>query len=156
MTNNRENTSPLLLLYRILIVIASILTLIIIGGTFLGTCGAKKPPEQNKVPESQAGLNYFTGIGRIRAASNDIKPASIIVSIAFPYDRSDSVFSEELASRVKDFRDIAIDLFSSYSASSLRDIGEEALKTELLRRYNKVLKLGNIGILYFNDYLVVD
>lgn len=102
------------------------------------------------------GTAYFTGVGRIRAATADPEPATVIVSIAFPYDRSDLAFSEELAARTKDLRELTADLFSNLGAAELRPGSEEILKTELLRRYNAILRLGKISVIYFNDYLLVD
>jgi flagellar basal body-associated protein FliL len=81
--------------------------------------------------------------------------STLILSIAFPYPPRDQAFSEELASRITDFRAIAGDYFSSLSAESLAGLNEETAKAELLRRYNGVLRLGKIETLYFNDFLIV-
>ncbi|GAB1483538.1 hypothetical protein MASR2M78_23540 [Treponema sp.] len=143
------------IIYRILLITLVFLILFILGGTLFGKRSPDTGPGTEAQKPSSRG-NYFTGIGRIRTASDDVKPATIIVSIAFPYDPKDSAFSEELASHIRDFRDIAVDFFSSYSSSSLRSLDEAALKHELLRRYNKILRLGKIQILYFNDFVIID
>lgn len=162
----------LLATYRILIVIVLGLVLVIALGTVTALAAKNSAPgaaEANAASESTgenvprrtgAGLPrpqaYFTGVGRIRAATADPKPATVIVSIAFPYDKSDSAFAEELAARTREFRELAVELFSSYTGAQLRKLGETELKTELLSRYNALLRLGKIATVYFNDYLVVD
>ena len=165
----------LLAAYRILIVIVIILVALIAGGTILaaigsgtaqaastagptGPAGPEELAARRSRPAEDSGRNsaYFTGVGRIRAATADARAATVIVSIAFPYDKNDAAFSEELAARTRDFRQVAVELFSSYTGERLRRVGETELKAELLRRYNALLRLGKIDAVYFNDYLVVD
>jgi flagellar basal body-associated protein FliL len=162
----------LLATYRILIVTVLILVSLIAGGTIVALTArgaAPHGPERAQSRETASDTSprrtgtglarkeaYFTGVGRIRAATADPRPATVIVSIAFPYDKSDGAFSEELAARTRDFRELAVDLFSSYTAERLRKTDEAALKAELLGKYNAILRLGRIDTVYFNDYLVVE
>jgi flagellar protein FliL len=162
----------LLATYRILIVIVLVLITLIAGGTIVGLSARGSDQTGTAQSETQGEASgevprktgaghvrpqaYFTGVGRIRAATADARPATVIVSIAFPYDKADASFSEELAARTRDFRELAVDLFSSYTSDRLRKADETELKTELLRRYNALLRLGSIETIYFNDYLVVD
>ena len=97
----------------------------------------------------------FTGIGRLRipvASTNTI----IVVSVSFPYPADDRPFAEELASCVGDFRSIATGYFSSLSAENVARLNEEAAKTEILKRYNNLLRLGKIQTLYFTDFTVLE
>ncbi len=162
----------LLATYRILIVTVLLLVAVIAAGTVLAL--ARRAPvagaDAARTAEGQGGPGglearrtgtdrnsaYFTGVGRIRAATTDARPATVIVSIAFPYDKTDVPFSEELAAKTREFRQVAAELFSSYSGDRLRKTSEAELKTELLRRYNALLRLGKIEAVYFNDYLIVD
>ncbi|MDR1128818.1 MAG: flagellar basal body protein FliL, partial [Treponema sp.] len=98
----------------------------------------------------------FTGIGRIRASTGAPEPATVILSIAFPYPSQDRAFSEELAARIGDFRSGAIAYFASLSTEELRQKDEAAIKTELLGRFNDLLRLGRITALYFSDYLIIE
>jgi flagellar basal body-associated protein FliL len=109
-----------------------------------------------QVPVPSGGQQVFTGIGRIRASPENGDSPMVIVSITFPYFPADKPFSEELASRVKDFRTMAADYFKSFSAAELNSADESSLKEELLNRYNGILRLGRIEILYFNDFLIVE
>jgi flagellar basal body-associated protein FliL len=161
----------LLATYRILIVTVLLLVAVIAAGTVLAL--ARRAPVAGAAEARTAdqggpeGLEarrtgtdrrsaYFTGVGRIRAATTDARPATVIVSIAFPYDKTDVPFSEELAAKTREFRQVAAELFSSYPGDRLRKTSEAELKAELLRRYNALLRLGKIEAIYFNDYLIVD
>ena len=162
------------MLYRVLLVLLILLVLGLLAGTAYGLLGKPRQAEETgntgsaRVIEVAQGAQaaddsdaaapgpaFFTGVGRIRAATADPEPATVIVSIAFPYDRSDLAFSEELAARTKDLRDLTADLFSHLVADELQAGSEEKLKAELLRRYNAILRLGKISVIYFNDYLLV-
>ncbi|MDR0556348.1 MAG: hypothetical protein LBG43_00535 [Treponema sp.] len=96
----------------------------------------------------------FSAIGRVRTFTADNQ--TVIVSIAFPYNKEDVPFTEELVSKIMDFRNITFAFFNSRSAEELRNMGEDAVKVELLSQYNGVLKLGRIPLLYFNDFMTLE
>lgn len=142
-----------------LTIVAALLAAAIVGGTAFALAGGKRPPESRPAEAAQGAAKasgYFTGIGTIRAESAGRKPAAVVVSIAFPYDPADSAFSEELASKTKRMREETAAFFASIDAEKLRGMGEDQLKEALLERYNSLLRLGRIGVLYFNDYLLID
>ncbi|GHV81575.1 hypothetical protein AGMMS49991_01330 [Spirochaetia bacterium] len=114
---------------------------------------ALSPQSLSKTPEIDS---IFTGIGRIRASTALPESATVILSIAFPYASGDTAFSGELASRIADFRSVATAYFGSYTAGELRDKDDAAIKAELLGQFNGMLRLGQIGILYFNDYIIIE
>jgi flagellar basal body-associated protein FliL len=97
----------------------------------------------------------FAGIGRIRTVTAPPE-AAVVLSVAFPYASADRVFSEELAARVGDLRNTTAEYFAALSPAELQRKGEEAVKAELLDRYNRMLRLGRIETLYFNDYLIIE
>ena len=97
----------------------------------------------------------FTGIGRIRVPTADSQPAIVIIFVTFNYNPDDRAFSEELALRVKDFRAIITDYIGSFAAAELKKQDEESIKSEILRRFNAILRLGQIDTLYFSDFMVV-
>jgi flagellar basal body-associated protein FliL len=119
-----------------------------------GTISPQPPPAQTiNLPARE---NIFTGIGRLRAVSADKPAVTIVVSIAFPYTPEDRAFSEELNAKVPEFRNTALEYFSTHRAADLRSTSEENIKAELLRRYNSLLRLGSISVLYFNDFMFID
>ena len=106
----------------------------------------------SKVGEGQT----FTGIGRIRISTIDESPSMIMLFVTFVYYPADKAFSEELALRVQEFRQITIEYFGSFSISEFQILSEDSLKTELLRRYNAILRLGQIEALYFSDFMLIN
>jgi flagellar basal body-associated protein FliL len=152
------------LVSRILTVAALVLALLLLGGTVYALVfrgknekmeTAVSAPGEKSSPEAELD-GMFTGIGRIRASTGAPEPATVILSIAFPYSTGDRAFSEELASRIGDFRAGAADYFASLSTEELRQKDETAIKTELLGRFNGMLRLGRITVLYFSDYLIIE
>jgi flagellar basal body-associated protein FliL len=152
--------SPILsAVYRTLLAVLAALAVAILAGTAIGLASGGKPapaPAGAAQESPEASPAYFTGIGRIRAATAGERPATVVVSIAFPYDRNDRAFQEELAAKTKSFRDIAADYFSALSSAQLREMPETEIKKTLMARFNSVLVLGKIEALFFNDYLVID
>jgi flagellar basal body-associated protein FliL len=118
--------------------------------------GSLSPQPPAAPSELSVRENIFTGIGRLRAVSADKPAVTIVVSIAFPYQPQDRAFSEELNAKVPDFRNTALEYFSTHRAAELRNANEENIKAELLRRYNSLLRLGSISVLYFNDFMFID
>jgi flagellar basal body-associated protein FliL len=97
----------------------------------------------------------FTGIGRLRI-SLEPQPAAAVLSVVFPYPAEDRAFSEELAARLPELRQITSDYFKGFSADELRRADETTLKTGVLARYNQLLRLGKIEEVYFNDFVILD
>jgi len=136
------------------------LGLIIAGGTIYGVFFHTVPPgpEPNKrtgfLSEGVQGQT-FTGIGRLRISTADPQPGMVILFVSFNFYPQDKAFSEELALRIRDFREIITGYIGSFSSVELQKQGEEGIKTELLRRFNAILRLGQIETLYFSDFMVV-
>jgi flagellar basal body-associated protein FliL len=159
-----ERTSPsLLILYRVLMAILLALILVLAGGTVYGLIfrGPSETSGDRSFSSAQGetaagGEKVFTGMGRLRVPLGGLEPGTVILSIAFPYMEGDRPFSEELASKIKDLKEISTDYFSSLTMEELRETDESILKEELLARYNAVLRLGQIGILYFNDFQIIE
>ena len=169
-----------LIAYRCMLLLALLLICLLIAGTIyaflrspgsgpLFRIGGSGPASanQSRVGQVSAGggdaASVFTGIGRLRIplkagspASGNPGAATLILSIAFPYSPEDRPFSEELASKIGEFRSIAADYFASLPAEKLVNLDEAAAKTEILSRYNANLRLGKIDALYFSDLMIVE
>ncbi|MDR0644508.1 MAG: hypothetical protein LBG05_06300 [Treponema sp.] len=153
------------ILYKILCVAAVLQGLFIVSVTiytFIAQSLVKGKPVYTipskpiPQPAPDPADNIFTGIGRIRAISGDSPPQTVIVSIAFPYDKADVPFTEELASKVTDFRAHTLSFFKSLSAEDIHGMGEDSVKGTLLNLYNATLRLGQISVLYFNDFIMIE
>ena len=147
--------------YRILMVCAIALGLIIIGGSIYGVAFRNNPPGGTKPKKQITGTGEsgqgqtFTGIGRLRVSTAEPQPGMVVLFVSFNYYPEDKAFSEELALRIRDFRDIITGYIGSFSTAELQKQGEEGIKTELLRRFNGILRLGQIETLYFSDFMIV-
>jgi flagellar protein FliL len=143
--------------YRGLLGLVILLGLVLIWGTIYGVFFHKNPPSQEKPTASQkvGEGQIFTGIGTIRVSTADAQPAMVILFVSFIYYPEDKAFSEELALRVKDFKQIIVDYFGSFQVSELRGLDEEIIKTELLLRFNSILRLGKIETMYLGDYMII-
>jgi len=119
--------------------------------------GGSGDAQQGRVEAAPAGeVNVFSGIGRLRIPLAGEPSATLIVAISFPYPADDRPFAEELASRIGDFRSIATEYFASLPPEKAASLNEESAKTDILKRYNALLRLGQIQTLYFGDLMLVD
>lgn len=144
--------------YRGLVFFLVLLGLALIAGTIYGLFfhadSSGKFQVTNFHKKGRQGQT-FTGIGRIRVSTAGSQQGMVIVFVTFIYDPEDKAFSEELALRVKDFREIIVNYFGSFSIVELQKKDEESIKTELLRRFNAILRLGQIEALLFSDFMIV-
>jgi flagellar basal body-associated protein FliL len=153
----------LMIIYRVLVLLALALGLLIIGGTLYavlrGPDSGKNAVQNSAQAADGADTSVFTGIGRLRipvAGQASAPAATMVLSIAFPYPLRDRPFTEELAAKIGDFRSLAQDYFSALSAEEIHNLNEEKAKAEILRAYNRILRLGRIEALYFNDLMVLE
>ncbi|MDR0512369.1 MAG: flagellar basal body-associated FliL family protein [Treponema sp.] len=97
----------------------------------------------------------FTGLGRLRIPTADPEPGMAILFVTFNFNPHDSAFTEELALRLGELREIIRVYIGSFPAVELQTQNEEVLRAELLRRMNAILRLGQIQTLFFSDFVVV-
>ena len=175
--SQKPQSNGLKILYRCVIALISVLVAVLIAGSVyavvrpsdsaplfrVGTAdgverGRQEPPNSSRpaVDAANGAVGVFSGIGRLRIPAAGQPPATVILSISFPYPLSDRAFTEELASRIGEFRSIATGYFAALSTEKIKDLDEDAVKAEILERYNALLRLGKIETLYFSDLLIVD
>jgi flagellar basal body-associated protein FliL len=146
------------------LIAALLLLALITGGTLYalvfrgaGTVRSRTAEAQTTPAVSSAvEAAVFTGLGRLRFPAAGPGGGTVVLSVAFPYYPADRPFSEELASRVRELREITIAYLGSLSAEELVNTDEAVIKKELLSRYNTILRLGRIETLYFNDFMVIE
>lgn len=144
--------------YRVLVGIFIAVVAILLGGTVYGLIKKGSPPagEAPEVPASEPGTEesgIFSGLGTMRIATADPEPETLIISLAFPYDKTDRSFSEELASRISSFKALTEEYLGAFTAEELAALDEGALNAELLSRYNAILRLGQIKKLFILEYM---
>jgi flagellar basal body-associated protein FliL len=159
-----SKTKAIRTLYIVLLSVTASLVLLLIIGTVVGLARSPSSPplitfgkDKGAPPSvlSEIGdIRVFSGIGRLRIPLSD--SSTMILSISFPYMADDTVFTEELAAKIGDFKNIATDYFTSLPKEKLTPLDEDTAKAEILRRFNENLRLGRIEALYFNDLMVID
>ncbi|MCL2205302.1 MAG: flagellar basal body-associated FliL family protein [Treponema sp.] len=148
-------------LQRALFVCLLTLGVILIGGTVYSVVsGTSASGDLAAYRNAQAlhGGAYqqtFTGLGRLRIPTADPEPGMAILFVTFNFNPHDSAFTEELALRLGELREIIRVYIGSFPAAELQTQNEEALRAELLRRMNAILRLGQIQTLFFSDFVVV-
>lgn len=155
MTKRVENrpAEAALIAYRVLLVVFLTLLVIFLAGTIYGLAVRGESAKEASVTESAPGESIFTALGTIRVSTAGSEPASLVISVVFPYNHNDRPFFEELVSRIGDFKTITIEYLGSFSAEELQEADISAINAELLGRYNTLLKLGQIQELFFPDFI---
>jgi flagellar basal body-associated protein FliL len=163
--NTRGVPRFLALLSRVFLILALALVLIIAAGTVYAL--AFRPGSAPRSGDTGAGSSapappvspeaaVFTGLGRLRCPTAGPDPALVILQVTFPYFPGDRPFSEELVSRLRDFRSLTASYFAALSPEEFTRKGEAEVKAELLAGYNALLRLGRIPELYFNEYMLIE
>jgi len=143
------------LVYRSLLVVAGMLALVLIAGTIYGLVKKGAAREKNAVSGSADFEGLFSGLGTMRIPTADPEPETLVISIAFPYDKNDRPFSEELASSLSRFRTATFQYLGAYTAEALKAMDTDTINKELLSRYNSALRLGEIKELYILEYMLL-
>jgi flagellar basal body-associated protein FliL len=169
----RASPKGLVITYRIAFALLLVLVLLIIGGSLYAVLRHPEAgplfrlggnPADNRAARgggNALGGNgsseeaVFSGIGRLRIPVTGEGISLMIISVAFPYPANDRAFTEELASKISDLKTITTEYFSSLPVGAAANLNEETAKTELLKRYNAILRLGKIKALYFSDLVYI-
>jgi flagellar basal body-associated protein FliL len=146
-----------MILYRALAFTAAALILVILAGTVYGLLRqGKLRGEQAPFPAETAGgavESVFTGLGTMRIATADSEPETIVISVAFPYNKNDRPFSEELASRISFFRSATEEYLGAMTAEEIAALDPASVNEELLVRYNAALRLGQIREIFILEFM---
>ncbi len=112
--------------------------------------------ELAKLNEYHSASSVYSQLGRLRAATADTPPVSLIISPYFPYPSEDAAFFEELSLKNRKLKLVILDYFSALTAKDLKKKGELKVKEELLQLLNKELVMGSVSALYFDEYIILD
>ena len=143
------------IVYRALLAVAVMLALVLIAGTVYGFVKRGKSAAVTTPPGQDAaeGESIFSGLRTMRIPTADPEPETLVISIAFPYNKNDRPFSEELASRLSWFKTATAGYLGAFTAEELSALDTVAVNKELLARFNSVLRLGQIRELYILTFI---
>lgn len=162
----------------ILLTIASALLLIILTATVTVFCVrrtllpfpkqdvAPAFPQMQNIGSASSSERAYTGVGAVRSITarqtaeveggEGDEGVPVIVTAWFSYPKDDRAFFEELATKSTTIKKTIETYFAEHTKSELTLMGEEAIKKELQDRINSLLTLGQIGTLYFSEYIFLD
>jgi flagellar FliL protein len=134
-----------------------VLTFVLVSGTIYGLARKGAAQEQGVLGAEFAAFDkgVFSGLGTMRIPTADPEPGTLVISIAFPYDKNDRPFSEELASNLSRFKSVAFQYLGAFTAEDLAGLDIDTVNKELLARYNSALRLGEIEELYILEYMLL-
>ena len=138
--------------------IVLLLVLILVAGSVYGLAtGTREKKLARLAAEAKApeGSLVFTGIGTIRASTNDSPKAIVVATIAFPYPAGDKAFEEELEIKRGALKAAAEAFFSRKTAAELQPSLEGGVKIGLREAFNELLSLGEVEEIWLSDYSVV-
>jgi flagellar basal body-associated protein FliL len=149
------------IIYLALLFIAGALIVLLLIGTIIGLIRSRNAEPVLVIGGSSRteaakddDIRVYSGLERLRIPLSN--SSTLLLSVAFPYSANDVPFTEELAAKIDDFKAIIMEYFSSLSAENANQINEEAVKQEILRRFNANLRLGRIDTLYFSDMNILE
>ena len=157
--------TPVRLVDKALVIVVVFLVLVIAATTVWALLFREEPGRGETVAGSENAATgeiveqNFAGIGRLRAVLQKDQGkdgATVIIRVVFPYNAADRTFTEELVKNTGAFREAITVYFANMAASDPRIHDEEAIKTELLERFNTRLRLGKIDRLFFSEFLIIE
>jgi flagellar FliL protein len=140
------------------IVISSIMFLVSVISMATGKAKPGKnlrksdPEPENFISE----FAVFNGFQQLRLATADNPPVPVIITPYLTYTNGDTELNEELNMKMRHFRTIFADYFSSHTQKELTEIGEQNIKAEITEKLNSELVLGKIINLYFSEYIFLN
>jgi len=149
------------IIYVALLSIAGALIVFLLIGTIVGLIRSRNAEPVfviGRSAKAESGkdddIRIYSGLERLRIPL--LNSSTLLLSVAFPYSAKDIAFTEELAAKINDFKNITTEYFSSLPAENADQIDEDAAKREILRRFNSNLRLGRIDALYISDMKVFE
>jgi flagellar basal body-associated protein FliL len=107
--------------------------------------------------ETSQSFDSYLNIGELRIGTkmdeDNQTTAVILLEPWLSYNNTDSAFEEEVLSKKAEFKTIIMDFFSRRTASQLKAMGEDLLKSQLLELMNQELVLGSMSGIFFDSYL---
>ncbi|MBE6349383.1 MAG: hypothetical protein E7062_01325 [Spirochaetaceae bacterium] len=93
---------------------------------------------------------------RLRSATQDEKPFSVIISPYLAYTKTDSAFEEELNKKKRHLQTLIVQFFQTKSYKELKNLSELTIKSILKEKINEQLIMGTIDDVYFDEYIIFD
>lgn len=135
--------------------------IIFISAYFLFSKPEDKINEYRKIDNPvnlQKSVDYsvFSDFGRLRTFTADNPQIPVVVLPFISYKTENSFLYEELCQKQRKIRTIILQFFTQKTQKELFSMGEEIVKSELLKLINEELSMGKIEALYFEEYIFLE
>ena len=135
--------------------------IIFISAYFLFSKPEDKINEYRKIDNPvnlQKSVDYsvFSDFGRLRTFTADNPQIPVVVLPFISYKTENSFLYEELCQKQRKIKTIILQFFTQKTQKELFSMGEEIVKSELLKLINEELSMGKIEALYFEEYIFLE
>ena len=157
----KENSISKINYFLILLFCGILFVIIFVSAYFLFSKPEDKINEYRKVDNPvnlQKSVDYsvFSDFGRLRTSTADNPQIPVVVLPFISYKTENSFLYEELCQKQRKIRTIILQFFTQKTQNELFSMGEEIVKSELLKMINEELTMGKIEALYFEEYIFLE
>lgn len=157
----KENSLSKINYFLILLLCGILFVIIFVSAYFLFSKPEDKINEYRKVDNPvnlQKSVDYsvFSDFGRLRTFTADNPQIPVVVLPFISYKTENSFLYEELCQKQRKIRTIILQFFTQKTQKELFSMGEEIVKSELLKLINEELAMGKIEALYFEEYIFLE
>ena len=157
----KENSISKINYFLILLFCGILFLIIFVSAYFLFSKPEDKINEYRKVDNPvnlQKSVDYsvFSDFGRLRTSTADNPQIPVVVLPFISYKTENSFLYEELCQKQRKIKTIILQFFTQKTQKELFSMGEEIVKSELLKMINEELTMGKIEALYFEEYIFLE
>ena len=157
----KENSISKINYFLILLFCGILFLIIFVSAYFLFSKPEDKINEYRKVDNPvnlQKSVDYsvFSDFGRLRTSTADNPQIPVVVLPFISYKTENSFLYEELCQKQRKIKTIILQFFTQKTQKELFSMGEEIVKSELLKLINEELTMGKIEALYFEEYIFLE
>ena len=157
----KENSLSKINYFLILLLCGILFVIIFVSAYFLFSKPEDKINEYRKVDNPvnlQKSVDYsvFSDFGRLRTSTADNPQIPVVVLPFISYKTENSFLYEELCQKQRKIRTIILQFFTQKTQKELFSMGEEFIKSEILKLINEELTMGKIEALYFEEYIFLE
>lgn len=147
--------------FLILLLCGILFVIIFVSAYFLFSKPDDKINEYRKVDNPvnlQKSVDYsvFSDFGRLRTFTADNPQIPVVVLPFISYKTENTFLYEELCQKQRKIKTIILQYFTQKTQKELFSMGEEIVKSELLKLINEELAMGKIEALYFEEYIFLE
>lgn len=147
--------------FLILLLCGILFVIIFVSAYFLFSKPDDKINEYRKVDNPvnlQKSVDYsvFSDFGRLRTFTADNPQIPVVVLPFISYKTENTFLYEELCQKQRKIKTIILQFFTQKTQKELFSMGEEIVKSELLKLINEELAMGKIEALYFEEYIFLE